>query len=311
MSCQAKGSTPRAKVSPLRVLPDGLRRAKTPSPTKLSTFRTGHVGLAKGLGSVFAELDAPIRKKARPGHEKESSLLDPGDKGKSSGTLTLASSSELIKSWSIVDEDIMSVSSRVTRLIFGFSLIFNGEIRHPDDDEAQTIMAAFPGCRGVGVLEPYLVVLFPTDSSLPDQPWPLSVAGAPLLVTNKASIMDAIDMGCFGKGARMTVDMPLRPDAVELATLEQLDQLYREQFDADIVRITCMGGRMEMTFKDTMPDLGRLPTNINKVLVTYRMDTHSRVEAAKRAEVPSSMVCDDTNYGKSLPPGDHAQLWII
>lgn len=80
-------------------------------------------------------------------------------------------------------EVMQGISSSNKVEINWFSLVEDGMYRVPTREEHKTILQAFPSATGVGIFIPMVVVRF---SKLPSKPWPLSVAGLPVVFTTDA-----------------------------------------------------------------------------------------------------------------------------
>lgn len=61
-----------------------------------------------------------------------------------------------------------------------FAFVEEGQHRSPTNEELRMILKAFPSANSVGVFLPLVAVSF---SKLPSKPWPLSVAGLPVVLT--------------------------------------------------------------------------------------------------------------------------------
>ena len=207
------------------------------------------------------------------------------------------------------------LTSSVNRLTFDFSLIGDdGWLRDPNQEEMEEIIAVFPGCSGLGTQDPYFVVTFPGENDLPPRPWPICLAGAPLLISCKSMIESPVDIGHMGQtGKPMFIQSSLkRWKEPSLNALDEIVQEYKRLYDLEVDRIDWYGGRMEIVPRPSPQyDLTKLPPfidnfgpiNKNRILVTYKVDSGSKIEAARRTKKPSLEISDNTDYGSQLRPG--------
>ena len=189
---------------------------------------------------------------------------------------------------------------RPKHVVLGFNLLVNGEQVSPNQDQVNEIWALFPTCYAVGHLPPFLVIRV---QELPPKPWPISVAGLPLFLTESLD-EQPLDWGIMTAGPK--VDISAELCLWKNPSLDAIASIFRffSDLGATIDRIQWwgVGFRILATSEPFSDWRQRLPRYINKLRVGYTFGDISGIEKALRKKQPSSSVKDDSIYD-DLRPG--------
>ncbi|MCJ1343623.1 hypothetical protein MMC31_001819 [Peltigera leucophlebia] len=204
--------------------------------------------------------------------------------------LNEGSSSELIKN--------ISTSHKIE--FESFALVDNGKDRLPASQEEYNLMLkAFPAALSIGVFPPVVVVQF---GDLPPKPWPLTVAGLPVLFTTKENTI-GFEYGRPGGSFKKALD---DYDAREHVTRELFAAAiahFEQELSIPILSILNLAGPWIVTIPDGV-EFSSLPYLLAKTLChfKYASETEEHIGPAFRNTEPAGTVWDQTLY-QILQPG--------
>lgn len=181
-----------------------------------------------------------------------------------------------------------------------FRLVKDGQDRFPiNEEEHNMILEAFPSAISVGIFLPTIVVRF---KSLPEKPWPLTVAGLPVVFTTDQDTI-GFDYGRLGGRVFRALE---NYDARQNITEELFDaaiQYFEKTLCVQISSILNLAGPWVITvpddtsFSDLPYFLARTPCHFKK-----DSDIAQVKEAAFRNTEPAGTIWDEAFY-KTLQPG--------
>ncbi|KAL8672616.1 MAG: hypothetical protein Q9168_002926 [Polycauliona sp. 1 TL-2023] len=137
-------------------------------------------------------------------------------------------------------------------------------------------MALFPTCHVVRYRPPFLVVVC---STLPAKPWPTTVAGLPLSLTDDHE-EETMDFGIMCSGPKLTIDVSM--EYWKTPTMEIFKMVYQalDPYNIEIDRIQWIGWPFLALAPKTPTGNWRktLPWNINGIAIGYVFGDESTEE---------------------------------
>lgn len=265
-------------------------RAITPSPEKATGQRIARVPLL--IGTPNKQLFPPTSQEAVPGEDRyvpnreyhgQLILIHVGASSKPNETAS----------------DIACTIAKAQRIEFvQFSLVEDGASRLPSDLEHEQLLNAFPSAMSVGVFCSTVVVCFVT---LPPKPWPLSVAGLPVVfTTNKHNV--GLNHGKLGgshtRGLAYLDSRKKFPESV----LDEVIIYFEKQLLIAVTSVTSLAGVWVITVPDGT-DLLSLPTIIAQSPCYYKFASQAEnlEEAACRNTESAGTTWDHSQYSMVQP----------
>ncbi|MCJ1228476.1 hypothetical protein MMC12_005137 [Toensbergia leucococca] len=196
---------------------------------------------------------------------------------------------------SIVEDDGFDV--RHVKL--DFELYREGRQWTPSVKEQNVILNLFPTSYRMSIRPPFLIVFC---TKLPPKPWPISVAGVPLFLTDNNEL--PINYGLSSHGPKASVKSSISlwktPD---LGAFQEVFSVLND-LGANIRRLQWIGtGFLALATKEPYGDWrSRLPFLINNIFIGYVFGEKDLEEKAVRRILPQGRTRDDTTYN-DLRPG--------
>ncbi|KAL9097643.1 MAG: hypothetical protein Q9163_006330 [Psora crenata] len=195
----------------------------------------------------------------------------------------------------IVEDDDFD---NVRHIKLDFELFREGRQCTPSVEEQAVIFGLFPSSYRMSIRPPFLIVFC---KKLPPKPWPVSVAGLPLFLTDDNE--SPINYGLSSHGPKASVK-----SSISLWKTPDLGA-FREVFDvlddlgANIRRLQWIGtGFLALATKEPYEDWrSRLPFCINHIFIGYVFGEQDVEEKAIRRILPQGRTRDDTTYDHLRP----------
>ena len=187
----------------------------------------------------------------------------------------------------------------VRHIKLDFELFREGRQCIPSAEEQIVIFGLFPSSYRMSIRPPFLIVFC---KKLPPKPWPVSVAGLPLFLTDNNE--SPINYGISSRGPKASVKSSISlwktPD---LGAFQEIFNVLND-FGANIRRLQWIGtGFLALASKAPYEDWrSRLPCSINNILISYVFGEQDVEEKAIRRILPQGRTRDDTTYN-DLRPG--------
>lgn len=181
-----------------------------------------------------------------------------------------------------------------------FTLVENGTDRLPaSQDEYNLILKAFPTALSVGVFHPFIVVRF---ECLPPKPWPLTVAGLPVMFTTKEHTI-GFEYGRLGGSFKKALNDYDARQHVTKELFEAVIAHFEQELSIPILSILNLAGPWSVTIPDGVK-FSSLPYLLAKTPChfKYASDIEDHRDAAFRNTEPAGTVWDQTLY-QTLKPG--------
>ena len=155
----------------------------------------------------------------------------------------------------------------VRHIKLGFELFRGGEQYFPSAEQTTIILDLFPTSYRMTLRPPFLIIYC---TKLPPKPWPVSVAGLPLFLTDKEDVLP-MDWGLPGRGPKATINSSIsRWTTPDLKAFEEIFELL-DGLGARIDRLQWIGtGFLALAAKEPFEDWSsRLPWLINGIVISY------------------------------------------
>ncbi|KAL8667783.1 MAG: hypothetical protein Q9202_000247 [Teloschistes flavicans] len=187
-----------------------------------------------------------------------------------------------------------------THVQLDFTLYRDGQQCSPSAEQFEKLYDLFPTTFKISFSSPFLVIFCRV---LPAKPWPVTVAGMPLWLTDdeKAKPMD---IGIGTRGPKVVLKAPIKLcDPATEAVAEEVFTMFRD-LGAPISRLRWLGCFFVVFAPNEPFDdwQQRLPAMINNIRVGYIFRKDILQEKALRRKVPSKDVPDNVGYD-TLRPG--------
>ncbi|KAL8816349.1 MAG: hypothetical protein Q9191_008347 [Dirinaria sp. TL-2023a] len=180
----------------------------------------------------------------------------------------------------------------------GFELLHNGEPRTPSKEQFDAIFNLFPTAYRVSFAPPFLVVVC---KILPPQPWPVTVAGMPLFLTDDEKV-EPMEIGLYGHGPKVTTKSPINGwQTPNLSAFKEVFEML-DQFSKDFRRLQWTGASF-VAIASQEPFANwrkRLPCMVNSRLIGYIFDEKPLMEKAVRIMVSQGRTADDSVYNQLI-----------
>lgn len=182
-----------------------------------------------------------------------------------------------------------------------FTLYQNGTQRNPTQKELEEIFSVFPTCIGVMLMNPLLILQFET---LPDRPWPLTIAGMPVYLTTHPEEFP-LELGLLAAGAPLK--LPCELQRWKTPSVNAMHQLF-EAFDErkiDIKGFQWLGVRLlgEVNAEAPLEWRSYFPRRVNDIAITYVFNNDIETPGSLGLKTPTEVEPDDGNYSNMLRPG--------
>ncbi|KAI4120471.1 MAG: hypothetical protein LQ338_006994 [Usnochroma carphineum] len=181
------------------------------------------------------------------------------------------------------------------RLKLAYSLVENGRPTTPPLGDWSDLTNLFPTTVSVEIMPPFLVF---TVREVPPRPWPLTVAGLPIMFHSEFEFQSALLPGQPGRGPPSLDNLRLRTSTdYSRQVLEQAVQVF-DDLKQDLFEIYWFGSFWRITVPDGA-DFQRLPRRLGDAQCFYRVESELPAidQAALRRKPPQGIEYDDTNYG--------------
>ena len=159
------------------------------------------------------------------------------------------------------------------------------------------LVRLFPTTFSVELMPPFLIFRV---REVPPQPWPLTIAGLPIMITSEESpFRSPFFHGRHGRGPRNLDHLKLRTSSdYNRHVLEQAVKVF-DELKQNIIDIYWFGGFWRITVPDSSADLKGLPQRLGDGPCFYR--TVSEIlsfdpAALHRQPRPQSIEFEDTDY---------------
>ena len=195
----------------------------------------------------------------------------------------------------IEDDDF----DNVRHIKLDFELFREGRQWTPSVEEQDVILGLFPSSYRMSIRPPFLIVFC---KELPPKPWPLSVAGLPLFLTDHNE--SPINYGLYSHGPAASVKPSISlwktPD---LGAFQEVFNVL-DDLGANIRRLQWIGtGFLALATKEPYEDWRScLPFSINNILISYVFGEQNVEEKVIRRILPQGRPRDNTAYN-DLRPG--------
>ncbi|KAL8713201.1 MAG: hypothetical protein Q9220_002722 [cf. Caloplaca sp. 1 TL-2023] len=187
-----------------------------------------------------------------------------------------------------------------------FLLFNNGVFTNPSAQRTRKIMDLFPTSTALNWIPPFIVVVCDV---LPPKPWPITVAGVALYLTDDPEDLFPIPVGVSARGAN--IDLPIELSLWGIPGHAAWVGLFKffDAVGAPVEDIQWTGSSI-LAISARVPTPGwesRYPRAINEIRVGYIFGENTNLEEmAMRARLPQDSQPDDTNYAQGfnqLRPG--------
>lgn len=171
-----------------------------------------------------------------------------------------------------------------------FSLLESGVAREPrSEDEMSRLWAAFPTAEAILVFGPMMVIRF---SILPPKPWPLAVAGLPVLLTTDQDTL-GLPIGRCGTFRLCALEEHDARTSVSEALFDLVIRHLESDCHTRILSVVCLYSFWLITVADEA-DKTYLPARLAKLPCFYHFATEVKEppEAAIRNTRPTGVVWD-------------------
>lgn len=168
----------------------------------------------------------------------------------------------------------------------------------PSVEEHEAIFGLFPSAYRMSIHPPFLIIFC---KKLPPKPWPVSVAGLPLFLTDDNE--SPINYGLSSHGPKASVKSSLSlwktPD---LGAFQEVFNVL-DDLGANIRRLQWIGtGFLALATREPYEDWrSRLPFSINNIFIGYVFGEQDVEEKAIRRILPQGRTRDDTTYNDLRP----------
>ncbi|KAI9864860.1 MAG: hypothetical protein M1813_002630 [Trichoglossum hirsutum] len=265
----------------------GRRRHIIPSPEKASLFRMTEISSKKSTSSVSSGAGSPNTPRRKLFPKSVQVHLDNEFELPEINKYTKKTPAELIEA--------ITVSNHI---VFDFTLFEHGLPRMPKSDELSILSNLFPTQFALTVVPPMLTIHVRT---LPQKPWPLTVAGLPLYLTTD-EWNTGYDHGRQGVGPKVLTHLNAKL-RVTKGIFEAAVKFFETEAKVDVDYIQWTTGLWKISVADGT-SLANVPSQLAGILCRYvfaSKEVRPR-EAALRLLQPTSTVRDDTQYN-DLRPG--------
>ncbi|KAL8705974.1 MAG: hypothetical protein Q9201_000968, partial [Fulgogasparrea decipioides] len=180
-----------------------------------------------------------------------------------------------------------------------FNLYQDGKQVQPTPEQRAQIMALFPTCFGFSFAPPFLVI---RCNTLPPKPWPVTVAGLPLYLTNDPN-EQPMDIGVTAQGPKLSIEAEtgLWRTPSRQAFLEIFNCLEAMGATIDCVQWFGIGFKILAAAEPCVDWKKKLPGFINNLYVGYVIGEEIRHEKALRKELPFHKEHDNAVYSDFRP----------
>lgn len=157
---------------------------------------------------------------------------------------------------------------------------FSREGRFPDDDQTSQIFKIFPTAHKVSFRPPFITVVCKV---LPPKPWPVTVAGMPLFLTDEHVAdernplgyhIETMERGTWCSGPKLSTGSPIL--RFQTPSLDDFRDVFGvlDQFSMDFNRLQWIGGSfVAMTSRKSFSEWRQqLPPLIHSILIGYVFD---------------------------------------
>lgn len=188
-------------------------------------------------------------------------------------------------------------------LLEGFPLIMDKiePPRTPLSAEVDMIFDMFDGVFAVHFSPTFLII---RCRSLPPKPWPISIGGMPIWLTDSETDMP-YPQGKAGCSSPVLDDLRLsRVSSPAGETFELIAKYFADEHKIALLEIMWDGPRLFIRIPDTI-QISSLPVRIGNLAAVYsdKSVIPQHHEAARRLVSPTATVRDDTSYSPHLRPG--------
>lgn len=180
-----------------------------------------------------------------------------------------------------------------------FTLFKDGRQNTATALQIQAIKELFPTCEKLVFSPPFLVVVC---STLPEKPWPTTVAGLPLFLTNDPE-EEPMDLGITCSGPKITIDASILPWQTPTMHVFKILLQTLKKYNVGIDRVQWIGWSiLALARKAPSGDWRKtLPWTINGIRIGYVFGDESHQEMAMRKQAPTTMTRDDSIYTHMRP----------
>lgn len=292
---------PHTPIKALSLANTASYRKIIPSPEKSQPSSNVQISPIKkrAASPSSPDIGGPSKRSKRPSNKETPEILI----GKSH-IKSLDSSVELT---TITDADDLSPETDLAetiktsrKVIYDWSLLDERDRlpRTPSKEEFNQLIKLFPKTMSVAVVGPMLRIVV---QDLPAKPWPLTVAGLPLFLTNNDEEYGWYYGDGFGSGAPALTHLDTRRKVTK-----DHYKTVAQYFDNTAVKISAVAwvcGVWEfMVPKDTAQH--SIPRKLGKSLCCYSFEKKEPVfEVARRSKQPSDQIWDSSVYSPVLRPG--------
>ena len=188
-----------------------------------------------------------------------------------------------------------------THVKLDFHLFQDGQQINPNNEQVNAILDLFPTAFSLSIQNPLMIIVC---SQLPPKPWPLTVAGMPIYITNDRN-KTPLRLGLGARGATINIDDPIKRYAKpSLDTFTKVFQALDER-NIHLTRLQWVGWRFLGFLSGDAPTgwKSSFPAFINGITMGYIFGEEASEQKALRLKVPAERDYDDATYGEKLRPG--------